>query len=148
MIRPFESLMLRTLLGPLVAAMQLFAIYVVVHGHYSPGGGFQGGILLAASVILPVLANGRDEERLRLTIRTAVSIHCDLGVFIYALIGLAADAPGATSCSPTARCRSPTPCPGRHSLGILLIEIGVTIAVAGCHGFAIYFGLSERDWAR
>jgi hypothetical protein len=47
MIRPFDSLMLRTLLGPLVAAMQLFAVYVLVHGHYSPGGGFQAGILLA-----------------------------------------------------------------------------------------------------
>ncbi len=30
----------------------LFAVYVIVHGHYSPGGGFQGGAILAATLIL------------------------------------------------------------------------------------------------
>ena len=30
----------------------LFAVYVVVHGHDSPGGGFQGGTIAAAVVIL------------------------------------------------------------------------------------------------
>jgi multicomponent Na+:H+ antiporter subunit B len=141
MIRPFESVMLRTLLNPLVAALQLFAIYVVVHGHYSPGGGFQGGILLAGSVILPMLVNGRDERSLRMTIRTAVSFTA-LGVFIYALIGLAPMLGGqpflAYGALPIAE-----DMPGRHSLGILLIEIGVTIAVAGAM-VSIYFGLSEK----
>jgi multicomponent Na+:H+ antiporter subunit B len=140
MIRPFESLMLRTLLGPLVAAMQLFAIYVVVHGHYSPGGGFQGGILLAASVILPVLANGRDEERLRLTMRAAVAITA-IGVLIYAVIGLLPMLWGQQLLAYGALPISDT-MPGRHSLGILLIEIGVTIAVAGSM-VAIFYGLSE-----
>ena len=32
--------------------MQLFALYVVAHGHHSPGGGFQGGVILGASLIL------------------------------------------------------------------------------------------------
>ena len=31
--------------------IQLFALYVIVHGHYGPGGGFQGGAMLAASII-------------------------------------------------------------------------------------------------
>jgi multicomponent Na+:H+ antiporter subunit B len=140
MIRPFESLMLRTLLGPLVAAMQLFAVYVVVHGHYSPGGGFQGGILLAASIILPMLANGRDDERLRLTLRAAVALTA-VGVLIYAIIGLLPMIWGEPLLSygalPIAE-----DMPGRHSLGILLIEIGVTIAVAGSM-VAIFYGLSE-----
>jgi multicomponent Na+:H+ antiporter subunit B len=141
MIRPFESLMLRTLLGPLVAAMQLFAIYVVVHGHYSPGGGFQGGILLGASVILPMLANGRDLERLRLTLRAAMTITA-LGVLIYAGIGLLPMLWGEQFLSygalPIAE-----DMPGRHSMGILLIEIGVTIAVAGAM-VSIFYGLTEQ----
>jgi multisubunit Na+/H+ antiporter MnhB subunit len=35
-----------------VPFIQLFALYVVFHGHYSPGGGFQGGAMLAASFLL------------------------------------------------------------------------------------------------
>ena len=31
--------------------IMLFALYVIFHGHYSPGGGFQGGTLLAAALL-------------------------------------------------------------------------------------------------
>jgi multicomponent Na+:H+ antiporter subunit B len=34
----------------------LFGIYVVVHGHLTPGGGFQGGVILATGVLLIYLA--------------------------------------------------------------------------------------------
>ena len=44
------------LVAPLI---QVFACYVIFHGHYSPGGGFQGGALLAASVLLLRLSSGR-----------------------------------------------------------------------------------------
>jgi multicomponent Na+:H+ antiporter subunit B len=40
------------LLGPVV----LFGIYVVTHGHLSPGGGFQGGVLLASGALLVYLS--------------------------------------------------------------------------------------------
>lgn len=40
----------------MVPFIQLFGLYVIVHGHYSPGGGFQGGVLLGASYILLALA--------------------------------------------------------------------------------------------
>ncbi|CAN5786720.1 Na(+)/H(+) antiporter subunit B [soil metagenome] len=140
MIRPFESLMLRTLLGPLVAAMQLFAVYVVVHGHYSPGGGFQGGILLAASIILPLLVSGRDDARLRLTLRAAITLTA-IGVLIFAVIAILPMIWGEPLLSygalPIAE-----DMPGRHSLGILLIEIGVTIAVAGSM-VSIFYGLTD-----
>src|SRR6266536_3227197 len=36
------------LLGPIV----LFGIYVVTHGHLTPGGGFQGGVVLASGAFL------------------------------------------------------------------------------------------------
>ena len=39
--------------------IQLFALYVIVHGHYGPGGGFQGGGILAASIILLRLSRER-----------------------------------------------------------------------------------------
>ena len=36
--------------------MQIFALYVVAHVHHSPGGGFQGGVFLGASLILVSMA--------------------------------------------------------------------------------------------
>ncbi|HUI47797.1 MAG TPA: MnhB domain-containing protein [Acidimicrobiia bacterium] len=39
----------------------LFGIYVVVHGHLTPGGGFQGGVILATGVLLIYLAGEFDD---------------------------------------------------------------------------------------
>ena len=41
-----------------IPVIQIFALYVVAHGHHSPGGGFQGGVMLGASFILFALAFG------------------------------------------------------------------------------------------
>lgn len=38
----------------------LYGIYVVIHGHLTPGGGFAGGVILAGAFILLILANGSD----------------------------------------------------------------------------------------
>jgi multisubunit Na+/H+ antiporter MnhB subunit len=38
----------------------LYGIYVIVHGHLTPGGGFAGGVILAGSFILLILAYGSD----------------------------------------------------------------------------------------
>lgn len=38
----------------------LYGIYIVLHGHLTPGGGFAGGIILAGSFILLILAYGSD----------------------------------------------------------------------------------------
>ncbi|MFO7694072.1 MAG: MnhB domain-containing protein [Vicinamibacterales bacterium] len=129
MIQPFDSLMLRTLLGPSVASLQLFAAYVLVHGHYSPGGGFPAGILLAASMILPLLVKGRSTAWRVLSLRGAVTLTA-IGVLIYAAVGVAPLLMGGTmldySWLPLG-----SDAASRRSLGILLIEVGVTLGVAG-----------------
>jgi len=40
----------------MIPIIQLFALYVVAHGHHSPGGGFQGGVIFGASFILLALS--------------------------------------------------------------------------------------------
>lgn len=62
--------------------------YVVLHGHLSPGGGFQGGTVLASALYLAYLAaDHRTLERLRTAglLDTAEG----LGAFGYVAIGLA-----------------------------------------------------------
>ncbi|HUW92067.1 MAG TPA: MnhB domain-containing protein [Bacteroidales bacterium] len=38
----------------------MYGIYIIVHGHLTPGGGFAGGVILAGSFILLILAYGSD----------------------------------------------------------------------------------------
>lgn len=38
----------------------MYGIYVIVHGHLTPGGGFAGGVIIAGAFILVTLAFGSD----------------------------------------------------------------------------------------
>jgi multisubunit Na+/H+ antiporter MnhB subunit len=44
----------------IVGMIFIYGIYVVVHGHLTPGGGFAGGVVIAGSLILITLAYGSD----------------------------------------------------------------------------------------
>jgi multisubunit Na+/H+ antiporter MnhB subunit len=44
----------------IVGMVFMYGIYVIVHGHLTPGGGFAGGVVIAGSLILVTLANGGD----------------------------------------------------------------------------------------
>jgi len=50
------SIILQTAAQWLLPVLLLFGVYIIAHGHLSPGGGFQGGVVMASAVILLVLA--------------------------------------------------------------------------------------------
>ncbi len=43
----------------------LFGIYIIVHGHLTPGGGFAGGVIMAGAFILLILSDGSILSSLR-----------------------------------------------------------------------------------
>lgn len=88
MIQGYDSIVVRMISKLLVPVIQLFALYVFFHGHYSPGGGFQAGILIGASIILNLLV-GKQEAYHRTMINYDFPIAC-LGLTIYAGIGAVA----------------------------------------------------------
>lgn len=143
MIGPFHSVILRVLLTPIVASLQLFAIYVVAHGHYSPGGGFQGGVLLGASLILPLLSRGRSHGLFLLTERGAAVMGA-VGVLIFALFGLVSMIMGLPMLDYSGLPLDGFDASARRSLGILGIEAGVTLAVAGAV-VSIFYSLYEDN---
>jgi multicomponent Na+:H+ antiporter subunit B len=69
------------ILVPLIA---IFAAYIVMHGHLGPGGGFQGGAVMASCVVLMVLA--KPEYRVKLT---HLSVMESLAGMLIVLIGIA-----------------------------------------------------------
>lgn len=129
MIRPFDSVMLRVLLRPLTAMLLVFAVYVVSHGHYSPGGGFQGGVLLACAFFLPVLVEGRRSSTPRLMPKIASALAAG-GLLIFAAAGIAPLVSGSDFMDYAALPLGSDPA-HRRFLGILIIEVGVALAVAG-----------------
>jgi len=52
-----ESFILNTSSRLLLSVIVLFGVYIIVHGHLSPGGGFQGGVVIATAFLLLFLAN-------------------------------------------------------------------------------------------
>jgi len=58
-VSPVVSFVVR-LLAPFIA---LFAVYVIVNGHVTPGGGFQGGAILGALFIALTIVLGRERTR-------------------------------------------------------------------------------------
>ena len=104
----------------------LFATYVVVHGHTSPGGGFQGGAIFAVAVILVRLVRGT-APGLELSSSVTLAI-ASLGVLVYFGTGLASLFFGRNFLDYSAL---PFPYEGGHlrELGSLSVEVGVFIAV-------------------
>ena len=55
---PHEDAILQRMADVLVPVVLLFGMYVVVNGHLSPGGGFSGGAVMGAGLILYLNAHG------------------------------------------------------------------------------------------
>lgn len=140
----FGSIMLRILLFPITVFMKLFAVYVLTHGHYSPGGGFQAGVLLGASFILPLLLDQPGRRYPKFTEMQALMMGA-AGVLIFlafAVAPLLLGQPVLDYASLPMESMAPE---YRRTYGILGIEVGVTLAVAGSI-VAIYHALSpERE---
>ena len=123
MIQEQESIVIKTVARLLVPFIQLFALYVIMHGHSSPGGGFQGGVILAASFILFAVAYGLDEMKRRFSIK-ALTVLTSVGVLLYAGIGLLCLLLGENFLD-----YGVLPVVQPRSMGMLGIEIGVGITV-------------------
>ena len=65
----------------------LFGVYVVFHGHLTPGGGFPGGVIIAASVVMLILAYGIERAQERVSFLSAEVLDT-IGSATIAIIGL------------------------------------------------------------
>jgi multicomponent Na+:H+ antiporter subunit B len=53
------TLIVKTVTRLTIGLMFLFGIYIIFHGHLSPGGGFAGGVIVALSFVQMMLAFGK-----------------------------------------------------------------------------------------
>ena len=123
MIDRQDSIIIRTISRILTPFIQLFALYVIMHGHSSPGGGFQGGVILGASFILLAISFGINEVKERFAERVLTAF-TSAGVFIYGGIGAICFFLGANFLD-----YGILPVGEPRGMGMLGIEIGVGITV-------------------
>lgn len=128
MIERHDSTIVTTFVRLLVPLAQLFALYVLVHGHESPGGGFQAGVILAASYILLALALGREALDRRVNERLGLALAA-AGVLVYTVTGIVGMVLGRALLDYAAL---PLPVPPARArfFGILFVETGIAVAVA------------------
>jgi multicomponent Na+:H+ antiporter subunit B len=135
-----HHLILRVITKFLVGTIILFALYVQFHGDYSPGGGFQAGVIMAVAFILYGIVFSLAEVQ-KVLPPWLVHKLAALGVLIYAGTGVVSLFMGYHYLDYTAL--SPHhPEHGQH-YGILLVEAGVGITVTGVM-VAIYYAFAAR----
>lgn len=142
MIRSSDDIIIKTVSRIMVPFIQLFALYVIMHGHHSPGGGFQGGVILGASLVLFLITHGLSETK-RLVSEKSMVIFSSAGLLIYSGIGILClillgnylDYGKLASLLHVAQAEA-------RSLGILGIEIGVGLTVMAVM-FSIFLNISS-----
>jgi len=84
-LKEHSNFMLYTASKLLFPIITLFGVYVMVYGHLSPGGGFQGGVIIASGMLLLLISHKEFEvpHSLIVTLETLAGVS-------YVLIGLIA----------------------------------------------------------
>lgn len=130
MIGAYPSEVVRVVCAILSPFIAMFGIYVVVHGHYGPGGGFAGGVFIAMGAILPRLTLEEDVA-FRVVPPSAGPLAGAVGMLLFLAVGTlplllggafldygAVEVPGMAA----SRVRY---------FGILVVEVAVGLAVFG-----------------
>jgi multicomponent Na+:H+ antiporter subunit B len=132
---------LRVITRFLIPLIMLFALYVQFHGEYSPGGGFQAGVVFASAWILFALIYGLDDA-LRVIPARAQYVGACLGVLLYSVVGVLGVALGGRFLDYGPLASSPT---AAQQAGIILVEFGVGVTVATVSMlFFTYFAQRKR----
>lgn len=117
----------------------VFGLYVQWHGDYSPGGGFQAGVIIAAGVILYAIIYGLDAAQRAMPVRV-VELLVPLGVAIFAGTGVAGILLGGKYLEYNQLGHDPVH--GQH-WGVFLVEFGVLVTVTGTV-IAIFYAFAGR----
>lgn len=135
---------IRVISGILMPFILLFALYVLFHGDYGPGGGFQAGVIFASGFVLYGLVFGLDKAQ-RVVPRVVLWVLISLGLVVFIGLGLTTMLLGGGFLDFNMLAPD-DPSSGQH-IGILVVEtaIGVTVAAVMT---TIFFSFASRGVSR
>jgi multicomponent Na+:H+ antiporter subunit B len=82
------SKIVRTVANQLILFVLILGLYVIMHGHVTPGGGFQGGAIIASGTIMLIVAFGSGEIKKWLRERH-LSVVESSGALLFSLLAFA-----------------------------------------------------------
>ncbi len=125
-----NSLILRTVSRFLVGLMLLFSIFLLLRGHNEPGGGFIGGLVAAAGIIVYGIADG--PAAVRNILRIDPRVIAMIGLLAAIVAGLISAMAGAPFLTGLWTFIGATPDSKGLAIGTpLLFDIGVYLVVVG-----------------
>lgn len=130
-----DLVVLRVVAKLIIPFIALFGFYIQFHGEVSPGGGFQSGIVLAASLILYGLIFGINAAQRVYPRGLAIRLSA-CGVLLYTGVGAFTLVKGGELLNYSVLAHDALH--GQH-LGISLIELGVCITVTNVMILIYYF---------
>lgn len=122
-----NDLVLRVIGKLMIPFIMMFAIYVLFHGDFGPGGGFQAGVIFATGLVFHALIFGLSSTR-KVFPDALVEAMLAGGVLLYAGVGVAGMLLGGNFLDYFVLDADPVL--GQHR-GIFWVEVGVFITVAG-----------------
>ena len=82
-----EDLILTMIVRLILPFIQIYGFYIITHGHLSPGGGFPGGAIIGASMILFALAFNLKEGSNKISHDTSTLLESG-GAFGFGALGI------------------------------------------------------------
>ena len=127
-----KTLILKTAANYLLPLLLLFAIFILLRGHYKPGGGFLGGLIACMAFVLHAFANGY-ASTIRL-LRAHPGYLIPVGLAVAAISGLAPMVVGEPFLK-VLWLNQPFPVIGLigtallFDIGVFLVVLGITLTI-------------------
>lgn len=83
-----NTIILKTASNYLLPLLLLFSIFMLLRGHYLPGGGFVGGLIAAIAFVLHAFANGLNQTKKLLKIHPGFIMPVGLGISFLSAVSL------------------------------------------------------------
>ncbi|MCL0060529.1 hypothetical protein M1N87_02350 [Dehalococcoidia bacterium] len=119
------TIVIKTIARVLVPFLQLFGFYIIVHGPVSPGGGFQGGVIVGASMILLALSYDLSSAETKVSHKVRIAMD-STGALLFAGIGLLGLLAGGVFLEYGI---IPLPMAAAEVRGLMILLVGVAIGI-------------------
>lgn len=135
-----DIVVLKIVVRMLLPLILMYAFYIQFHGGFSPGGGFQAGIIFAVGLIAYSLVNDIGSLKKNMSI-FLVRIIAATGILIYSIVGVVSMFMGGRFLEYSIFTAIPEI---GQKLGIILVEIGIGLTVFAVI-MLIFYSFGERS---
>ncbi|MBU4483783.1 MAG: cation:proton antiporter [Actinobacteria bacterium] len=129
-----SSKIIRTIAQKLFPFIVLFGFYLISHGHLSPGGGFQGGVVLGTAIILLALSHSIEQTEKKFKSRWLNMLE-KLGILTLIFLGFLGIFLGYSFLSNFL----PLGNPGQIASGGLMLLLNIAIGIKVAAGVSVIF---------